>query len=98
MINQSQSDNVNELLRSIKAPRLLGLVGYGIVLGAFVLAVFNALMPEPNAFLSKILMPLIFVGLASLLYHIGQHVHAMHANAIRMIAMERPPIREGSIL
>jgi hypothetical protein len=32
MINQSQSDNVNELLRPIKAPRLLGLVGYGIVL------------------------------------------------------------------
>ena len=94
MVNQSQSNNANELLRSIKTPRLLGLVGYWIVLGAFGLAVINALMPEPNAFLGKILMPLIFVGLASLLYHIGQHVHAMHANAIRMITMGGPPISE----
>jgi hypothetical protein len=90
MVNQSQSNNANELLRSIKAPHLMGLVGYFIVLGAFMLAVINALMPEPNAFLGKILMPLIFVGLASLLYHIGQHVHALHANAIRMITMGRP--------
>ena len=36
-------------------------------------------------------MPLIFVGLASLLYHIGQHVHALHANALRMIAMDQDP-------
>ena len=94
MVNQSQSNNANELLRSIKAPHILGLVGYGIVLGAFVLAVINALMPEPNTFLDKIIMPLIFVGLASLLYHIGQHVHAMHANAIRMLTMKGTPISE----
>lgn len=89
-----EENNANELLRSIKAPYLFGLVGYGIVLAAFVLAVINALMPEPNAFLGKIIMPLIFVGLASLLYHIGQHVHAMHANAIRMLTMGGPLISE----
>jgi uncharacterized membrane protein YczE len=94
MVNQSQSNNANELLHAIKAPHLFGLVGYGIVLGVFVLAVINVLMPEPNAFLGKIIMPLIFVGLVSLLYHTGQYVHAVHANAIRMLMMAGPPISE----
>jgi hypothetical protein len=69
--------------------RRTGLVGYGIVVIAFLVSILNALLPEPNAFIAKILMPFIFVGIASLLYHIGQHVHAMHQNALRMIAMER---------
>ena len=64
-------------------------MGYDIVLFAFVVTVVNALLPEPNPFVAKILMPFIFVGVASLLYHIGQHVHAMHQNALRMIMMER---------
>jgi hypothetical protein len=87
MVKQSKSNNANELLRSVKAPHLLGIVGYSIVLGAFVLAVINAILPEPNAFIAKILTPLIFVGLANLLYHIGQHVHALHTNVIRMAMM-----------
>jgi uncharacterized membrane protein YraQ (UPF0718 family) len=72
MVNQSQSNNANELLHAIKAPHLFGLVGYGIVLGVFVLAVINVL----------------------LLYHTGQYVHAVHANAIRMLMMAGPPINE----
>lgn len=84
-----QSERVATLLKSARAPRWLGLIGIGIVVLAFILSVLNALFPEPNAFLAKILMPLIFVGLANLLYHIGQHVHVLHANALRMMAMDR---------
>jgi len=84
-----ESDKVAELLRSARAPHWLGLVGYGIVIFAFLVSIINALLPEPNSFVTKILMPFIFVGVASLLYHIGQHVHAMHQNALRMIAMDR---------
>ena len=92
MVNQSKSSDVDEsLLAAMNAPRFLGLLGYGIVLGVFVLAVINALVPEPNVFFAKIQMPLIFVGVASLLYHIGQHVHVLHQNAIRMSMMTREP-------
>ena len=86
---QGESEQVSELLKSAKAPHRLGIVGYGIVVFAFLVSIVNALLPEPNAFVAKILMPFIFVGIASLLYHIGQHVHAVHQNALRMIAMER---------
>lgn len=84
-----ESEKDVELLKSAKAPRWLGLVGYGIVISAFLVSVVNALLTEPNVFVTKILMPFIFVGVASLLYHIGQHVHAMHQNALRMILMEK---------
>ena len=84
-----ESERYSELLKSARAPHWLGLVGVGIVVLAFLVSIANALLPEPNAFVAKIQMPFIFVGVASLLYHIGQHVHAMHQNALRMIAMER---------
>lgn len=83
------SEQVAELLKSARAPHRLGLIGFGIVAIAFLASVVNALLLEPSAFIAKTLMPFIFVGLASLLYHIGQHVHAMHQNALRMIAMDR---------
>ena len=76
------------MLKSAKAPHLFGLVGYGIVLIAFLLAIVNFLLPTPIAFLQAILQPLIFVGIASLLYHVGQHVHVLHINAIRMGMMQ----------
>ena len=31
------------------------------------------------------LQPFIFVGLGLLLYHVGQHVHAMNQNVILMV-------------
>ena len=85
---KTQSKDVNELLSSIRVPHLFGQVGFGIVLGVFVLVFINALLPEPNAFLGKILPPLISVGIASLLYHVGQHLHVLHKNVIRMASME----------
>jgi hypothetical protein len=88
------SDRVAMLLKSTRAPRWLGLVGYGIIVFAFLVSIVNALLPEPNSFVARILMPFIFVGLTSLLYHIGQHVHALHANALRMLAMEKDPSRQ----
>ena len=84
-----ESEQYSALLNSARAPHRLGLVGYGIVVFAFLVSILNALLPVPNAFVAKIMMPFIFVGVASLLYHIGQHVHAMHQNALRMIMMER---------
>jgi len=81
---QNQDENIEDLLKSIKAPAMFGLIGYGIVLIAFVLAIINFLLPTPSAFIQIILQPFIFVGLANLLYHIGQHVHALHINVIRM--------------
>jgi len=89
-----QSERVATLLRSTRAPTWTGLIGYGIVVVAFFISVLNALLSEPIAFLAKILTPLIFVGLANLLYHIGQHVHVLHVNALRMMDMDQK--REGA--
>lgn len=78
----------SELLKSTRAPHRLGIVGYGIVLFAFAVAVINALVPEPNPLVARVLMPFILVGIASLLYHIGQHVHALHQNALHIFPMQ----------
>jgi uncharacterized membrane protein YczE len=86
---RGESEQYFELLKSTTPPHRLGLVGLGIVVFAFLVSIVNALLPEPNAFVGKILVPFISVGTASLLYHVGQHVHAMHQNALRMIAMDR---------
>jgi len=83
-----ESSQYSEILKSARAPHRLGLVGLGIVVFAFRISIVNALLPEPNAFIAKILVPFISVGTASLLYHVGQHVHALHQNALRMIAMD----------
>jgi hypothetical protein len=83
----SSSEKVS-MFHSISAPHRLGQVGYGIVLFAFVIALVNSQLPEPNKVVGSLLQPLIFVGIASLLYHIGQHVHVLHKNAIRMAMME----------
>ena len=91
-----ESEKVAELLRSARAPHWFGLVGFGMVVFAFLVSVVNALLPEPNAFVLKVLMPFIFVGVASLRYHKGQHVHAMHQNALRMILMESEATGEKS--
>jgi hypothetical protein len=89
MNNRTSSSEQVSMLKSIRAPHRLGQVGYGIVLAAFVIALVNSLLPEPNKLVGSLLQPLIFVGIGSLLYHIGQHVHALHVNVIRMAMMER---------
>jgi hypothetical protein len=94
MNHRSSSSERVSMLESIRAPHTiaphrLGQVGYGIILAAFVIALANSLLPEPNRVVGSLLQPLIFVGIGSLLYHIGQHVHALHENVIRMAMMDR---------
>ena len=76
------------MFQSIQAPHRLGQIGFGIVLAAFIIALVNILLPSPNKVVGSMLQPLIFVGIASLLYHIGQHLHMLHMNVIRMARME----------
>ena len=73
-----------ERLTQVRAPWLAGSLGLGIILVAFVISVANASLDTPNTFISMTLQPLIFVGMGLLLYHIGQHVHALHQNVIVM--------------
>ena len=94
MNNRTSSSEQDSMLKSIRAPHRLGQVGYGIVLAAFVIALVNSQLPEPNRVVGSLLQPLIFVGIGSLLYHIGQHVHALHVNVIRMAMMESGPPSE----
>lgn len=88
MNNRSSSTERDSMLNSIRTPHRLGQVGYGIVLASFAIALVNSQLPEPNKVIAALLQPLIFVGIGSLLYHIGQHVHALHSNVIRMATMQ----------
>ena len=84
MTGDTSPSDVGSTFHSTRAPHRLGQIGFAIVLIAFVIALVNSQLPEPNMVVGSLLQPLIFVGIASLLYHIGQHVHALHENVIRM--------------
>ncbi|ELY70137.1 hypothetical protein [Natrinema versiforme] len=67
----------------------LGLV---IILTAFLLAVgvvLPANLDSPSQAVEAILMPLTFVGLGTILYGIGMHLHLMHLNLVRQLQPER---------
>lgn len=86
-MNQEKSleQRAQQTLANLKAPLLTGVAGLSIIVGGFVISIVNASLDTPNTFISMTLQPLIFVGLGLLLYHIGQHVHAMNQNAILMV-------------
>ncbi|QCC57808.1 hypothetical protein NP511_04525 [Natrinema thermotolerans] len=68
-------------------------VGLLIILSAFLLAVgvvLPANLDSPSQAVESILMPLTFVGLGTILYGIGMHLHLMHLNLVRQLQPERP--------
>ena len=90
MSHQSEP-SAQQRLANIQAPWIAGVVGLSIIGGAFLISIVNASIDTPNKFVSMTLQPFIFVGLGLLLYHIGQHVHALNQNAIFMADGMRAP-------
>jgi carbon starvation protein CstA len=86
MNNEAAQQSAQRKLANIKAPWVMGVLGLSIIIGAFVISIVNATIDTPNSFISLTLQPFIFVGVGLLLYHVGQHVHAMNQNAILMLA------------
>ena len=73
-------------------------VGWVIVLSAFLLAVVVVLpanLDSPAQAVDSILMPLTFVGLGTILYGIGMHLHLMHLNLVRQLQPERTDDRRS---
>ncbi|WP_339106018.1 hypothetical protein [Haloterrigena salinisoli] len=65
--------------------------GLLIILSAFLLAVIVVLpanLDSPSQAVESILMPLTFVGLGTILYGIGMHLHLMHLNLVRQLQPE----------
>ncbi len=65
--------------------------GLVIILSAFLLAVGVVLpgnLDSPSQAIEVILMPLTFVGLGTILYGIGMHLHLMHLNLVRQLQPE----------
>lgn len=89
MVEKRNSDRKVSMYKSANAPHRFGQIGFGIILVAFFTAIINSLLNEPNNAIATMLQPLIFVGIGGLLYHIGQHLHALHMNVIRMSMMDR---------
>jgi hypothetical protein len=85
MNRQSADQLAQQKLANITAPRFTGIAGLSIIVVGFLISIVNASIDTPSMFISMTLQPFIFVGLGLLLYHIGQHVHAMNQNAILMV-------------
>ncbi len=77
--------SAQQKLANIKAPWITGAAGLSVIVSGFLISIVNASIDTPNTFISITLQPFIFVGLGLLLYHIGQHVHAMNQNVILMV-------------
>ncbi len=85
MSRHSVEQSPQQKLANVKAPWVTGVAGLSIIVAAFLISIVNATIDRPNTFISLTLQPFIFVGLGLLLYHIGQHVHAMNQNVILMV-------------
>ncbi len=85
MSRQSADQVAQQKLANIEAPSITGIAGLSIIVVGFLISIVNASIETPSMFISMTLQPFIFVGLGLLLYHIGQHVHAMNQNAILMV-------------
>ena len=83
-MSRQSEPSAQQMLANIQAPWITGVVGLSIIGGAFLISLVNASVDTPNKFISMTLQPFIFVGLGLLLYHVGQHVHAINQNAILM--------------
>jgi len=63
-------------------------LGFGVIVGAFLLAVVGRLPANldsvPSA-VDAVLLPLIFVGMGLLLYGIGMHLHLLHLNLVKQL-------------
>ena len=79
-----KSSSAEPKFARIEAPFWTGIAGLSIIFVGFLVSIVNASLDEPSRFIAMTLQPFIFVGLGLLLYHIGQHVHAMNQNAILM--------------
>uniref|UniRef100_A0A8A2VD40 Uncharacterized protein n=1 Tax=Haloterrigena alkaliphila TaxID=2816475 RepID=A0A8A2VD40_9EURY len=78
---ENRIQRVGRYSRAVRA----GLV---IILSAFLLAVgvvLPANLDSPSQAIESILMPLTFVGLGTILYGIGMHLHLMHLNLVRQL-------------
>jgi hypothetical protein len=85
MSRQAAEQLAQQRLANIKAPWITGIAGLSIIVVGFLISIINASVDTPSVFISMTLQPFIFVGLGLLLYHVGQHVHAMNQNAILMV-------------
>lgn len=81
-------ERINRVGRYSRAVR----AGLVIILSAFVLAVgivLPANLDSPAQAVESVLMPLTFVGLGTILYGIGMHLHLMHLNLVRQLQPDR---------
>lgn len=79
-------------LRVTQRARWVGWFGIAVVITAFLAALGNFLLPMPNRLIAGLLQPFIFVGIGSLLYHVGLHVHALNVNSVRMAMDAGQPV------
>ena len=83
-MNSQSEPSAQQKLANIEAPWVTGVAGLSIIVTGFLISIVNASIETPNTFIAMTLQPFIFVGLGLLLYHIGQHVHALNQNVILM--------------
>lgn len=86
--DSTSTAEIEERLQQVGRYSKLVKIGFGVILGAFGLAVVGLLpsnLGSVESAVEAILLPLIFVGMGLLLFGIGMHLHLMHLNLVRQL-------------
>ena len=78
---EGRIEQVGKYVRLVKS-------GFGVIVGAFLLALVGRLpynLDSVPSAVDAILLPLIFVGMGLLLFGIGMHLHLMHLNLVEQL-------------
>ena len=78
---ESRIEQVGKYVRLVKS-------GFGVIVGAFLLALVGRLpynLDSVPSAVDAVLLPLIFVGMGLLLFGIGMHLHLMHLNLVEQL-------------
>ena len=72
--------------------------GLGVIVGAFLLALFGRLpynLDSVPSAVNAVLLPIIFVGMGLLLFGIGMHLHIMHLNLVQQLRRRQQDRQES---
>ena len=78
---EDRIEQVGKYVRLVKS-------GFGVIVGAFLLALVGRLpynLDSVPSAVNAVLLPLIFVGMGLLLFGIGMHLHLMHLNLVEQL-------------
>lgn len=79
--------DTDRLLQDIRSCYTTMKLGLALAITAASVGALNALVPDLPRALQMIHLPTMFLGMGTLLFGIGRHLHLLHLNALKMGGM-----------